>query len=223
MPLGRIRRGRLGLQLDRAARDDVWSEATYDQGPHSALIFLVEIEKLYEHIQPFMLSPDDDTKAGRIGFSELSGVSMGVETRTYWEGSSPFPKHVPVRSITQAATFRKGIAPFPQYEALVRWFETVRGAMMGELEELPSSRITILVPGDSRFPLTPGKIIRDPHVLGPDGVGGAGTPVRFSEIILEEAWPTSITFGDFNAARSEVLISDMEIVYHSMRYETDSA
>ena len=210
-------------RLAEAKQDSVWSMADYHQGPQSSLVFLVEIERLYEHAQNFTTTLDSNVKEGRIGFSEIRGLSMGVETKTYWEGSSPFPKHVPTRSIAQAATFRKGIAPFPEYEALVRWFEMVKGAMMGEIEELPSSTITILVPGDPRFSLVSGKLIKDPHVLGPEGVGGTGTPVRFSEIILEKAWPTSITFGEFNAARSEVLISDMEIVYHNMRYETDSA
>jgi hypothetical protein len=214
---------------EKIRRSEIWNEAVYDsapvynQGPHSSLIFLVEIEKLYEHVEPFLFAVDDATKVGRIGFSEISGISMGVETKTYWEGSSPFPKHVPVRSITQGAVFRKGIAPLPQYEALVTWVNVVKGAAMGEYDELPTSTITILVPGDPRFPLTSGKVIENPHVLGPKGVGQRGAQVYHSEIILEEAWPTSITFGDFNAARSEVLISDMEIVYHNMRYETGSS
>lgn len=209
-------------KLEEALGHTPWEDVAYEQGPHSSLIFLVEIEKLYEYVQEVMPYGSAETQRGHIGFSEISGISMGVETRTYWEGSSPFPKHVPVRNTVQTAKFRKGVAPFPQYEALVRWFELVNRATLGDLEKLPSSTITILVPGDPRFSLVPGKTIDNVHDFV-EGVGANKDPIWYSKLVLGDAWPTSITFGDFNASRSEVLISDMDIVYHSMNYITESS
>ena len=100
--------------------------------------------------------------------------------------------------------------------------QLVNRATLGDLEKLPSSTITILVPGDPRFSLVPGKTIDNVHDFV-EGVGANKDPIWYSKLVLGDAWPTSITFGDFNASRSEVLISDMDIVYHSMNYITESS
>jgi len=128
-----------------------------------------------------------------MGFSKISGISQESEVIEYRDGDQSLaPMKLPGLIKTGDATFERGVAHVASMEALVAWKEAASTAMSGEVDGAENFR-------------------HDVHVAV---LNRLGRPEW--EIVLLNAWPRMIEYGDLDANASDIWIATFTLAFEAL-------
>jgi phage tail-like protein len=128
-----------------------------------------------------------------MGFSKISGISQESEVIEYREGDQSLAAmKLPGLIKTGDVTLERGVAHVSSMEALVAWKEAASTAMSGEIDGNDVFRHNVYVAVLNRL----------------------GQPEW--EIILVNAWPRMIEYGDLDANASDIWIATFTLAYEAL-------
>lgn len=131
---------------------------------------------------------------GNMGFSKVSGISQEAELIEYREGDESLAQHkIPGLVKTGEASFERGIAHVSSMEAMIAWKEAASTAMSGPVDGLEAL------------------FRQNVHV---QVLNRLGRPEW--ELVLVNAWPRMIEYGDLDANASDVWIATFTMVYETL-------
>lgn len=131
---------------------------------------------------------------GNMGFSKVSGISQEAELIEYREGDQSLAQQkIPGLIKTGEATLERGIAHVSTMEALTAWKEAASTAISGPVDGLES-------------------LFR--HNVHVQVLNRLARPEW--EVVLINAWPRMIEYGDLDANTSDIWIATFTIVYESL-------
>lgn len=127
-----------------------------------------------------------------VGFSEVSGLSVGYETTTYTEsmldgGSSPRWMHMPAQSKSATVTLKKGVVTGVSVAALFDWINSI------QLNRIDKKDIYIRLCDET------------------------GTAVVSWKVL--NAFPTKLDAPSFTANSNDVAIESMELMADKVEVE----
>ena len=141
----------------------------------------------------FLVSIPSLPQLMNMGFSKISGISQEAETIEYREGDQSLASSkIPGLVKTGDATLERGVAHVASMEALVAWTEAASTALSGGSD------------GTARFR----------HNVHVAVINRLGRPDW--EIILVNAWPRVIEYGDLDANASDIWIATFTLAYETL-------
>jgi phage tail-like protein len=137
----------------------------------------------------------------QIGFTRISGIGSSIETIDVVQGSSPAKIAVPTSITYSDVNFERGITIDGTAMALFQWYRDIQGVIfnapsVGAQSAGASSGIEGIRVKIKRRRVT---------------IQLAGF-----EIVLVDAWPTSLLYGDMDAITSGIWVSSMTMKYRGI-------
>jgi hypothetical protein len=109
---------------------------------------------------------------------------------------------------------KKAVTGRGEYSILLGWYTLCCDLALGDFsasqEPLPTDTVTITVPFEHRFPLDTGVKINL----------GQFTADQKVQVILYNAWPIRLSFGNLDSMSSDVLISELVLHYDDFAIST---
>jgi phage tail-like protein len=176
------------------------------------LLFVVEFSPVVvEYAQSAGASVNVGAGGVNIGFSRVSGIESELTMREYVEGTSPRSLRVPVGKTASPCTLSKAVTGIAEYSILLGWYERCSQSALGEFvggdsvsnDFLPVDDVRISIPFEHRHALESGAKIN---------LAGFSSSQKV-QVILRNAWPFKLKFGDLDSSSSEVLISELTLQY----------
>lgn len=142
----------------------------------------------------FRVSVPSIPQLGNLGFSKITGIGQEAELIEYREGDETMAQRkIPGIIKTSEATFERGIAHVTTMEALVTWKEASSTALSGPVDGLESL------------------FRHNVHVQILNRLGAVEW-----ELVLVNAWPRAIEYGDLDANASDIWVSRVMFVYETL-------
>jgi|MudIll2142460700_1097286.scaffolds.fasta_scaffold12151_4 phage tail-like protein len=142
----------------------------------------------------FQVFVPDIPALGNMGFSKISGIGQEAELIEYREGDESLAQRkIPGLIKTDACTLARGVALVPGFHAMLAWKEACSTAMYGSID---------------------GQENTYRHNVHIQVLNRQGLP-EF-ELVLVNAWPRKMSYGDLDANASDIWLTEVEFVYEAL-------